>query len=184
MKVWGCSQADANGRVHAFFESGHFKDGNVPIPETHQSLVQLVEFCDLVIVTSRQHVIRHQMLEWIERHFPRIFSDVYFGNHFALEGEARPKSEICMNARFKGHPVVLPKLVLVEQVVLTPSIELYAKIYHVRGLRHVQIHQCLQKQRRRTGSKTNLHQHIQKSNICQQNHYLCLVRAFYKFFLC
>ncbi|MCO5604305.1 hypothetical protein L7F22_058470 [Adiantum nelumboides] len=86
---------EANDRVHAFFESEHFKDGIVPIPGAHQSLVQLAEFCDLVIVTSRQHVIRHQTLEWIERHFPRIFSDVYFGNHFALEGEARPKSEIC-----------------------------------------------------------------------------------------
>ncbi|MCO5592655.1 hypothetical protein L7F22_046661 [Adiantum nelumboides] len=95
MKIWGCSQAEANDRVHAFFESEHFKDGIVPIPGAHQSLVQLAEFCDLVIVTSRQHVIRHQTLEWIERHFPRIFSDVYFGNHFALEGEARPKSEIC-----------------------------------------------------------------------------------------
>ncbi|MCO5554577.1 hypothetical protein L7F22_008107 [Adiantum nelumboides] len=130
MKIWGCSQADANGRVHAFFESEHFKDGNIPTLETYQSLVQLVEFCDLVIVTSRQHVIRHQTLEWIERHFPRIFSDMYFGNHFALEGEARPKSEICMNARFKGHPAVLPELVLVEQVVLTPSIELENKDPH------------------------------------------------------
>ncbi|KAI5071080.1 hypothetical protein GOP47_0013331 [Adiantum capillus-veneris] len=95
MKIWGCSQAEANDRVHAFFESEHFKDGIVPIAGAHRSLVQLAEFCDLVVVTSRQHVIRHQTLDWIDRHYPGIFSDVYFGNHFALEGEARPKSEIC-----------------------------------------------------------------------------------------
>lgn len=95
MKIWGCSQAEANDRVHAFFESEHFKDGIAPIPGAQRSLLQLAEFCHLVVVTSRQHVIRHQTLDWIERHYPGIFSDVYFGNHFALEGEARPKSEIC-----------------------------------------------------------------------------------------
>eukprot|EP00250_Pteridium_aquilinum_P012833 c20973_g1_i1 orf=837-1901(+) len=95
MKVWGCSQAEANDRVHAFFESEHFKDGIIPIPGAHRSLLQLAEFCHLVVVTSRQHVIRNQTLDWIERHYSGIFSDVYFGNHFALEGEARPKSEIC-----------------------------------------------------------------------------------------
>lgn len=95
MKIWGCSQVEANDRVHAFFESEHFKDGIVPIPGAQGSLLRLAKFCDLVIVTSRQHVIRTQTLDWIERHYPGIFSDVYFGNHFALEGEARPKSEIC-----------------------------------------------------------------------------------------
>lgn len=95
MKIWGCSQAEANDRVHAFFESEHFKDGIAPIPGAHRSLLQLADFCHLVVVTSRQHVIRNQTLDWIESHYPGIFSDVYFGNHFALEGEARPKSEIC-----------------------------------------------------------------------------------------
>lgn len=95
MKIWRCSQAEANDLVHAFFESEHFKDGILPIPGAHESLLQLAEFCHLVVVTSRQHVIKNQTLDWIERHYSGIFSDVYFGNHFALEGEARPKSEIC-----------------------------------------------------------------------------------------
>lgn len=95
MKVWRCSQAEANDRVHAFFESEHFKDGILPIPGAHESLIRLTSYCHLVVVTSRQHVIRKQTLNWLERHYSGIFGAVYFGNHFALEGKARPKSEIC-----------------------------------------------------------------------------------------
>lgn len=50
---------------------------------------------DLVVVTSRQHVIRDETLEWIDRHYPKVFSDVHFGNHFAKSGQSKKKSEIC-----------------------------------------------------------------------------------------
>ena len=36
-------------------------------------LGRLGENCDLVVVTSRQHVIQDQTLEWIDRHYPGIF---------------------------------------------------------------------------------------------------------------
>ena len=59
------------------------------------SLQRLGLTCDLVVVTSRQHVIRQPTLEWIQLHFPYIFSEVHFGNHWALHGTARKKSDIC-----------------------------------------------------------------------------------------
>ncbi|GLJ16620.1 hypothetical protein SUGI_0285170 [Cryptomeria japonica] len=95
MKIWNCTQAEANHRVHAFFESKHFNNGILPITGAYQSLSRLSSYCKLVVVTSRQHVIREPSLEWIAKHFKGIFSEVHFGNHFALEGIARPKSEIC-----------------------------------------------------------------------------------------
>ncbi|BBN03614.1 hypothetical protein MPTK1_2g24880 [Marchantia polymorpha subsp. ruderalis] len=95
MKIWKCSQAEANHRVHAFFESKHFKNGIRPVPGAYQTLLHLAAYCNLVVVTSRQHVIREPTLEWIERYYSGIFKEVHFGNHFALEGSARPKSEIC-----------------------------------------------------------------------------------------
>ena len=49
----------------------------------------------MVVVTSRQHVIQDVTLEWIDRHFPDVFHEVYFGNHFSLEGGSRKKSDIC-----------------------------------------------------------------------------------------
>ncbi|CAM6127369.1 unnamed protein product [Calypogeia fissa] len=95
MKIWNCSQIEANHRVHAFFDSDHFKNGISPIPGAHQTLLQLASYCQLVVVTSRQHVIRDLTLEWIERHYSGVFKEVHFGNHFALEGPSRRKSEIC-----------------------------------------------------------------------------------------
>lgn len=44
---------------------------------------------------SRQHVIKQPTLKWLERHYPGLFSEVHFGNHFALQGKAKPKAEIC-----------------------------------------------------------------------------------------
>lgn len=94
-KVWQCSQDESNHKVHAFFKSHHFAAGIEVIPGSLESLVRLRDDCSLVVVTSRQHVIREPTLDWIEAHFPNVFDDVYFGNHFALEGSSRKKSEIC-----------------------------------------------------------------------------------------
>ncbi|GJP41196.1 hypothetical protein CLOM_g872 [Closterium sp. NIES-68] len=95
MKIWKCSQEEANHRVHDFFKSDHFNDGIPIIPGAFDTLRRLSHFTDLVVVTSRQHVIREPTLEWLDNHFPGVFSSVHFGNHFALEGTPRPKSEMC-----------------------------------------------------------------------------------------
>lgn len=62
------------------------------------SLQRLRSVCELVVVTSRQHIIRQPTLEWIHLHFPHIFAEVHFGNHWALHGTSRKKSEICRYA--------------------------------------------------------------------------------------
>lgn len=93
--VWGCSQEASNDRVHAFFQSEHFRDGVAPVCGARKSLERLRGVCDLVVVTSRQHCIEAQTCQWLNSHFPGVFSEVHFGNHFALEGASRAKSEIC-----------------------------------------------------------------------------------------
>ncbi|KAI8463076.1 MAG: hypothetical protein J3K34DRAFT_527293 [Monoraphidium minutum] len=94
-KIWGCDQDRSNHIVHEFFKSDHFNDGIPVIPGAFGALQRLSSWADLVVVTSRQHVIQDATLEWIDRHYPGTFSEVYFGNHFALEGASRKKSEIC-----------------------------------------------------------------------------------------
>ena len=59
------------------------------------SLQRLKASSELVIVTSRQHIIQQPTLQWLELHYPGIFQEVHFGNHWALEGKSKPKSEIC-----------------------------------------------------------------------------------------
>ncbi|GLJ09595.1 hypothetical protein SUGI_0112490 [Cryptomeria japonica] len=94
-KVWKCSLSEASTRVHEFFKSGHFRKGIQPIPGAYQTLIQLAPLCHFSVVTSRQNIIREHTIEWIERHYPGLFREIHFGNHFAIDGVARSKSEIC-----------------------------------------------------------------------------------------
>lgn len=94
-KIWGCTKDESNHIVHEFFKSSHFAVGVLPMPGALHSLQRLKAVSDLVVVTSRQHVIQKPTLQWLELHYPGIFEEVHFGNHWALEGISKSKSEIC-----------------------------------------------------------------------------------------
>ncbi|KAJ8621245.1 hypothetical protein MRB53_029774 [Persea americana] len=94
-KIWKCSRNEADIRVHEFFKTAYFKAGIHPIPGAHHALKRLSSFCSLSVVTSRQNAIKDHTIEWIEKHYPGVFQEIHFGNHFALDGQSRPKSEIC-----------------------------------------------------------------------------------------
>ncbi|GFR45912.1 hypothetical protein Agub_g7369 [Astrephomene gubernaculifera] len=95
-KIWNCSQEHSNHIVHEFFKSQHFTEGIPVIPGALEALTRLSEAqYELVVVTSRQHVIQDVTLDWLDRHYGGLFQEVYFGNHFALEGKSRKKSDIC-----------------------------------------------------------------------------------------
>ncbi|CAN8327156.1 unnamed protein product [Cochlearia groenlandica] len=94
-RIWNCSRSEADVRVHEFFKTSYFKKGIHPLPGAHKTLHKLSRYCDLSVVTSRQNAIKDHTLEWINIHFPGLFKEIHFGNHFALHGESKPKSEIC-----------------------------------------------------------------------------------------
>lgn len=94
-RIWNCSRAEADKRVHEFYNSSYFRLGIEPIPGSQTVLRNLSTVCNLSIVTSRQNVIRDSTLDWIEKHYPGMFKEIQFGNHFALHGKSRSKSEIC-----------------------------------------------------------------------------------------
>ncbi|PRQ47141.1 putative 5'(3')-deoxyribonucleotidase, HAD-like domain-containing protein [Rosa chinensis] len=94
-KIWKCSRDEADLRVHEFFKTSYFKTGIHPLPGAKETLNKLSGFCNLSVVTSRQNAIKDHTIQWIESHFPGLFQEIHFGNHFALHGESRPKSEIC-----------------------------------------------------------------------------------------
>ena len=57
-----------------------------------QNLLPTVDF---VIVTSRQHSIEQQTRAWVERHYPGIFCQIVFGNHWGVSGAKRSKADLC-----------------------------------------------------------------------------------------
>jgi hypothetical protein len=128
----------ANIRVHEFFKTSYFKTGIRPIPGARMALNKLSRFCNLSVVTyvisvkllstciiiytdnlifwiyicitrSRQNAIKEHTIDWIEKHYPGLFQEIHFGNHFALDGASRPKSELCRYA-CKPHPLYLHAL--------------------------------------------------------------------------
>ncbi|GAB2267500.1 hypothetical protein Dimus_002483 [Dionaea muscipula] len=94
-KIWNCSRDEADIRVHEFFKTSYFRNGIHPIPGAQKALHKLSKFCTLSVVTSRQNAIKDQTIEWIEKHYPGLFQEIHFGNHFALDGVSRPKSDMC-----------------------------------------------------------------------------------------
>jgi hypothetical protein len=98
-QIWECTQERSNHIVHSFFASEHFRRGIPVVPGARQALERIARSgADLVVVTSRQHVIQDATLAWLDSHYPGLFRDVYFGNHWAMSGRSRPKSEICRAA--------------------------------------------------------------------------------------
>lgn len=81
--------------MDAFYASAHFTEKLQPIPYALETLHKLKEDYDLHVVTSRQFAIQDLTLRWIEQHYPGIFSEVHFGNHYSREGKVRSKPEIC-----------------------------------------------------------------------------------------
>ncbi|KAE9609955.1 hypothetical protein Lal_00006861 [Lupinus albus] len=100
-KIWNCSRDEADFRVHEFFKTPYFKSGIHPLPGAQLALQKLSRFCNLSVVTSRQNVIKDHTIEWIEKNYPGLFHEIHFGNHFALDGVSRPKSEICRSLNAK-----------------------------------------------------------------------------------
>jgi len=92
--IWGCSQETSSHIVHEFFESSNFQQLPL-VPGAFEALCEMQAWCDLHVVTSRQHVIQDITIEWLSTHYPGIFRSIKFGNHYAREGPTRKKSDLC-----------------------------------------------------------------------------------------
>ena len=94
-QIWKCSPDESNERVHKFYQSYEFLNEVKPIAGAFESIERLSTLYDLVVVTSRQLAIEEPTISWIGKHFPGMFSDIHFGNAYALTGVSRTKGEIC-----------------------------------------------------------------------------------------
>ncbi len=65
------------------------------MPKAFENLVELMKDFDLHIVTARQHAVEDLTREWINKHFPNIFSGIHFGNHYSKSGKSRSKAKMC-----------------------------------------------------------------------------------------
>ena len=83
--VWGGSAADTMTKMHAFFESRQFA-GIAPLSDAAATLRRHAGVYRFVVVTSRQHALETTTRAWLNTHYPGIFADVVFGNHYGVAG--------------------------------------------------------------------------------------------------
>jgi len=94
-EVWGGSSAESAEVVEAFFVSPWFADIPV-VPGAFAALSALKSKFDFTVVTSRQHHLEPLTRRWLAKHYPDIFSGVYFGNHWATSGVKQSKPDMCV----------------------------------------------------------------------------------------
>lgn len=100
-EVWGGTLQQTTDIVQAFLKSDEFLHTMKPIDNAFEVLNRMKSKFRFVICTSRQSQIMNETIEWINIHFPYIFDDIRFGNHFGLHGEKVSKPDMCklMNAK-------------------------------------------------------------------------------------
>jgi uncharacterized HAD superfamily protein len=94
--IWGGTVQECNDKMEMFFVSDFFLNQLSPIPSALDSLRQLAEHFDLQVVTARQNKLKEVTIAWINTHYPGIFTNIHFGNHYSSEGKQRSKSEMCL----------------------------------------------------------------------------------------
>jgi len=92
--VWECTDEEASARVRKYFASKYFED-IPPVPKAFDVLSKHKDSFRFVVVTARQHFLEETTRQWIAKHYPELFDDILFGNHYGTEGKKVPKSELC-----------------------------------------------------------------------------------------
>lgn len=93
-KIWEVSQEEADLRYE------HFKQdenrGNIqPLPGAIDVLRELKKNYELVIITARGTSDAHVTQAWLEKHFPKLFSEVKFVPGAWQQGGDTTKADIC-----------------------------------------------------------------------------------------
>lgn len=83
-------------RIKKFVESEAFKN-IVPLEYAVEVLNALQKRFSLIIITSRQDFYEDLTHQWLDKHFPTVFSEVRFTEYIQGKGAQIPKSKICVD---------------------------------------------------------------------------------------
>ncbi len=96
-ETWGGTREQAVRKVYQFHKTHYFEDIR-PVEGSQEAVRILSKRNDLVIITSRQDHVAKATRRWIDQHFPDIFSEVYFTNHYSQYGRSKTKKQVCDSA--------------------------------------------------------------------------------------
>lgn len=69
-----------------------------PMIHSQEVLHNLKKDYSFVVVTSRHHFLRNHTQQFLDVYFPGIFAEVKMGNHFAVDGVKKSKTELCQES--------------------------------------------------------------------------------------
>lgn len=81
-------------KVHEFHTT-HYGQKIKPIKGAKKVLEKLKKNNELYIITARSEDIKKETEEWVEKHFPNIFSKIYFSKYLVLDGKEATKKSMC-----------------------------------------------------------------------------------------
>jgi len=83
-------------KVYAFHKTKYFQD-MAPIQDAQSALQKLSSKYDLYLITARQKEVQTPTEQWIQQHFPDIFTKILCLNHFSQnQDHILHKYEVCL----------------------------------------------------------------------------------------
>ncbi len=93
-KIWGGTKKEAIKKVHDFYRTNYFKKIK-PILKSQEVVNELKKKGNkLFVITSRQNEVSQETLDWVNKHFPNVFTNIYFTNSYSLSGKILTKEKI------------------------------------------------------------------------------------------
>lgn len=90
--IWNCTKEEALDKILHFYELEKDLDLK-PIHGSIDAIRKIKEKNNLIVITGRpKHTLKY-MQDWLGKHYPGIFDDIFFTNFFF--GGKKTKSEIC-----------------------------------------------------------------------------------------
>ncbi|MDD5084283.1 MAG: hypothetical protein PHT88_05155 [Candidatus Moranbacteria bacterium] len=93
--VLNISREEAVKRVYAFGRSSKMMDID-PVPGAKRAVDSLLaRNHELSLITARDADFSDITHHWLARHFPGVFSDIHFVNHYSTTTAPRSKGDVC-----------------------------------------------------------------------------------------
>lgn len=93
-QYWDLGRDEAVEFVHEFIAEGKMSD-LAPNPDAQVHLERMSSDYELILVTAQPLSAATENIEWTDRFFPGIFSDLRFTNQLSNSPDRTTKSEIC-----------------------------------------------------------------------------------------
>jgi len=99
-KVWKCTGDEAWDRVEKFYQTD-LHTNSQPVAGALAGMKALKKDHRFIIITARAASQEGQVRAWLDIHFPGVFDEVVFTNHFNKDGLKRTKSSVCLELDVK-----------------------------------------------------------------------------------